>query len=188
MRSILLRSLAALACFGIFGLPQTFAAATDKPNFNGIWALDHSASAPLEPLMTRIGAGLLERKFADRVKLKATIRQNERLITVATRGFGFSLDETLYLDGDSHPSHIQILGATCLSAKTAWSKQLVVTYQIKTKQGKEGRLIVKRYLTNGGKTEVVAYALNLDGDSDELSARQIWTKEAEGLAVRRSQL
>ena len=95
------------------------------------------------------GASLLEQKFASRTHLKATIYQTEQVITVATRGRGFALDENLYLDGRSHPTNLQLLGATCLTARTAWSKdqkQLVVIYQIKTKQGKEGQLIVTTYL------------------------------------------
>ena len=149
MRHLLLRSLAALTCFGVFGLPQTSAASkpdqSDKPDFNGTWALDLKASASLEPIMKKVGARLLEQKFASLTNLEATIQQTEQVITVATRGRGFALDETLYPDERSHPSNRQLLGANCLTARTAWSrdqKQLTVTYQIKTKQGKEGQLIV----------------------------------------------
>jgi hypothetical protein len=53
-----------------------------------------------------------------------------------------------------------------------------VTYQIKTKQGKEGQLIVKRYLTDEGKTEVAVFTLQLNAEPDQLSARQIWPKQA----------
>jgi hypothetical protein len=186
MKHLLLRSLATLACFGIFGLPQTFAAPkqdqSDKPDFSGTWILDHKASTSLDPLMKRIGAGLLERKYADSAKLKATIHQTEQVITVATRGPGdFALEENLYLDGCSHLTNLQLLGATCLTARTAWSedhKNLVVTYQIKTKQGKEGQLIVKRYLINEGKTEVAVFTLQLNAEPDQISARQIWPKQA----------
>jgi hypothetical protein len=83
--------------------------------------------------MKKVGAGLLEQRFASRTHLKATIHQTEQVITVATRGRGIALDETLYLDGRSYPSNPQLLEANCLSAWTAWSKdqkQLVVTYQI----------------------------------------------------------
>ena len=62
----------------------------------------------------------------------------------------------------SRAASTRTLGANCLTARTAWSrdqKQLVVTYQIKTKQGKEGQLIVTRYLINEGKTEVVVFTL-----------------------------
>ena len=86
-----------------------------------------------------------------------------------------------YPDERSHPSNLQLLGATTLTARTAWSKdqkQLVVTYQIKTKQGKEGQLIVERYLINEWKTEVVVFALKLNAEPDEISARQIWPKQA----------
>jgi hypothetical protein len=132
--------------------------------------------------MERIGASLLERKSAGSGKLKATIQQTEQVITVATRGPGdFALDETLYPDGRSHETNLHLLGATCLTARTAWSedhKNLVVTYQIKTKQGKEGQLIVKRYLINEGKTEVAVFTLQLNAEPDQISARQIWPKQA----------
>jgi hypothetical protein len=123
MRHLLFRSLAALACFG---LAQTSAAPkpdqSDKPDFNGTWTLDLKASASLEPIMKKVGASLLEQKFASWTHLKATIHQTEQVITVATRGRGFALDETLYPDGRSHPSNLQLLGANCLTARTAWSE------------------------------------------------------------------
>ena len=183
MRHLLFRSLAALACFCVFSLPQTSAEPkpdqSDKPDFNGTWTIDLKASAPLEPIMKKVGAGLLEQKFASRTNLKATIHQTEQVITVATRGRGFALDETLYPDGRSHPSNLQLLGANCLTARTAWSRdQLVVTYQIKTEQGKEGQLVVKRYLINEGKTEVVVFTLKLNAEPDQISARQIWPRQA----------
>jgi len=131
--------------------------------------------------MKKVGARLLEQKFASLTNLKATIQQTEQVITVATRGRGFALDETLYPDERSHPSNLQLLGANCLTARTAWSrdqKQLVVTYQIKTKQGKEGQLIVTRYLINEGKTEVVVFTLKLNTEPGQISARQIWPKQA----------
>jgi hypothetical protein len=51
-----------------------------------------------------------------------------------------------------------------------------VTYQIKTKQGKEGQLIVTRYLINEAKTEVVVFTLKLNTEPG-----QIWSP---GLQVR----
>ena len=184
MRFLLLPSLVAITCFGIFGLRQTSAAPepdqSDKPDFNGTWTLDLKTSASLEPIMSKAGASLLERNLASWTDLTATIHQTEQVITVATRGRGFALDETLYPDGRSHPSDLQLLGANCLSARTAWygnQKQLVVTYQIKTQQGKEGRLIVTRYLINEGKTEVVVFTLKLNTEPDQISVRQIWPKQ-----------
>jgi len=83
MRHLLFRSLAALACFGVFSLVQTSAAPKpdqlDKPDFNGTWTLDLKASASLEPIMKKVGASLLEQEFASRTHLKATVRQTERL-------------------------------------------------------------------------------------------------------------
>jgi hypothetical protein len=185
MRYPLLRSLAALACLGVFSLPQTFAALNpdqpDKPNLSGTWTLDLKVSTPLEPLMKQIGASLLERKYAASTKLKATFHQTDQVLTVATRGPAFALDETLYLDGRADPGNLKLLGATSLKTRTAWSKdqkQLVETHQMKTKQGKEGQLIIKRYLIDEGKTMVVAFTLKLNGEPDQTSARQIWRKQA----------
>ena len=101
-------------------------------------------------------------------------------MTVATRGPGFSLDETLYLNGRTEPSNLNLLGATSNRTTTAWSKgnkELVTTHYIRTKQGKEGQLIVTRYLTNEGKTLVVAFTLRLHG-ANTTSARQTWQRRA----------
>jgi hypothetical protein len=185
MRHLLLRLLAALACLGVFSLAQTSAALKpdqpDKPNFSGTWTLDLEASTSLEPLMTQIGASLLERKYAASTKLKATFHQTEQVLTVATRGPGFALDETLYLDERTEPGNLKLLGATSVKTRTAWSKdqkQLVATHQIKTKQGKEGQLIIERYLIDEGKTLVVAYTLELNAEPNQTSARQLWRKQA----------
>jgi hypothetical protein len=182
MRHLLLRSLAALVCLGVFSLPAAPKPdQPDKPNFSGTWTLDLKASTSLEPLMNQIGASPLEQKYAASARLKATFHQTEHVLTVATRGPFFALDETLYLDGRTEPSNLKLLGATSLKTTTAWSKdhkELVATHQIKTKQGKEGQLIVKRHLINEGKTLVVAFTLKLNGEPHTTSARQIWDKQA----------
>src|SRR5215469_12760772 len=181
MRYLLLRSLAALLCFGVFSLSQTSAAPKpDKPNLSGIWILDLEASTSVGPLMKQIGAGLLDRTYVASTKLKATVRQTEQVLTIAARGPGFAFDEILYLDGRTDSSNQQLLGATTLKTRTAWSKdgkQLVATHQIKTKQGKQGQLIITRYPINGGKNLVAVYTLKLDAEP-ETSARQIWDKQA----------
>ena len=183
MRHLLLRSLAALACLGVFSLPQTSAAPQpnqpDKPNFSGTWTLDLKASTSVEPLMRQIGASLFEQKYAASITLKATVLQTENVLTVATRGLGFALDRTLYLDGRTDPSNQQLLGATALKTRTAWSedqKQLIETHQIKTRQGKEGELIIKRYLINDGKNMVLAFTVRLNAEPQITSARQVWHK------------
>ena len=184
MRYLLLRSIAALAYVGVFSPSQTSAAPKpdqpDKPNLSGTWMLDLKASTSVEPLMKQIGAGLLERTYATSTKLKATFHQTEQVLTIATRGPGFALDETLYLDGRTDLSNQQLLGATALETRTAWSedhKQLVATHQIKTKQGKGGQLIITRYLINEGKSMVVAFTLKLNAEPNNTSARQIWNKQ-----------
>ena len=177
-----LRFLAVLACLGLLSQPWIFAATKpDKPNFGGTWTLDLRASTSLEPLLKEVGANILEQKFAAWVNLTATFHQTEDVLMVATRGPGFTLDETLYLDGRRDQSSLQLLGATSLNTRTVWSndhKQLVATHQIKTKQGKEGELIVTRYLIGDGETLMVAFTLRLNAEPDEVSARQIWHKQA----------
>ena len=185
MRHLLLSSLAALAWLGVFGLQQTFAAPdpdqSDKPNFSGIWTLDLRASMSLDPLMTQIGATFFDRKYAAWTKLKATLEQTDGILRVATRGPGFALDQTLYLDGRSDSSDLELLGATSVNPKTTWSrdyKQLLETNHIRTKQGQDGQLTIKRYLMDDGQTLTVAYTLKLTTEPDEISARQIWHKQA----------
>jgi hypothetical protein len=185
MRHLLIRLLAALVWLGVFSLPQTSAAPkpdqSDDPDFSGIWALDLQASTSFEPLMKQIGASLLERKYAASVKLKATIYQIEQVMTIAARGPGFALDLTLYLDGRTAPGKLDLLGATSFMTRTAWSKdrqQLIEAHQIKTKQGKEGQLIIKRYLMDEGKTLVAAYSLKLNAEPNQPFAWQIWRKQA----------
>ena len=181
----LLRALAGLVCLGVLSLSQSSAATKpnqpDKPNLSGAWVLDLQASTSLDPLMTQIGAGFLDRKYAAHTKLKATLQQTADVLTIAARGPGFAFDETLYLDGRTDTSNQQLLGATTLKTRTAWSKdgkRLVATHHIKTKQGKQGQLIITRYLINGGKNLVAVYTLKLDAEPDKTSARQIWDKQA----------
>ena len=183
MRFLLLRALAALVCLGVLSLSQSSAATKpnqpDKPNLSGAWVLDLQASTSLDPLMTQIGAGFLDRKYAAHTKLKATLQQTADVLTIAARGPGFTFNQTLYLDGRTDPSNKQLLGATALKTRTAWSedqKPLVETHQIKTNQGKEGQLIIKRYLIDDGKSMVVAFTVNLNAELQITSARQIWHK------------
>ena len=185
MKHFLLRLLGALACFGIFSMSPTSAATKpdqhDKPNFTGAWVLDLQASTSLDPLMTQIGAGFLDRKYAAHTKLKATLLQTADVLTIAARGPAFALNQTLYLDGRNDPSSLQILGATSVNTKTIWSKdsqQLVETHNIRTKQGKDGELIIKRNLIDDGKAVLVVMILKLEDEPTPTSARQIWRKQA----------
>jgi hypothetical protein len=184
MRQLLLSSLAALAWFGVCSLAPTSVATgsvqSNKPNLSGTWTLDLSASISLEPLMNQIGASFVDRKYAASTTFTATLNQTEETLTVATRGPGFALDQTLYLDGRTETGNLNLLGATSLNAKTSWSKdnkQLVETHAVRTKQGKDGNLIIKRYLIDQGKTLVVVFSLKLNAEPSETSARQIWRKQ-----------
>ena len=185
IRQLLLPLLAVLTWFAVCSPPQTSAVTgpvqSNKPNLSGTWTLDLSASTSLDPLMNQIGASPLDRKYAAWTRLTATLNQTEDTLTVATRGLGFALDQTLYLDGHTDTGNLSLLGATSLNAKTVWSndtKQLIETHQVRTKQGKEGQLIIKRYLIEQGKTLVVVLSLKLNAEPSETTARQIWHKQA----------
>jgi hypothetical protein len=183
LRYLLLCTLAAVACCGVFSPPRVGATTkttqADKPNFTGAWVLDLQASTSLDALMTQIGAGFIDRKYAAHVKLKATLQQTDDVLTIAARGPGFALDQTLYLDGRNDPSNLQILGATSINTKTVWSKhekKIVEMHHIRTKQGKEGELTIKRNLIDQGKAVEVLYTLKLEEEPTPTSARQIWRK------------
>jgi hypothetical protein len=184
MRLFLLRLFAALACLGFFSLPpissQSKPDQPGKPNFNGIWTLDRKTSTSIEPLMKDIGASFFERLYANTAGLKATFEQTEDALTVATRGPGFALDETLYLNGQTLPSDLEILGATSVNVRTAWSndyQELVETRQIKTRHGKDGQLTIRRHLLDEGKTLVVAFTLKLNSEPQAIIVRQLWRKQ-----------
>jgi hypothetical protein len=184
IRHFLLCTLAVAAGFGVLSPPRIFATTksnqVDKPDFTGAWVLDLKASTSLDQLMTQIGAGFLDRKYASHVRLRATLQQSADVLTIAARGPGFALDETLYLDGRNDPSGLQILGATSVNTKTVWSKhnkKIVETHHIRTKQGKDGELTIKRNLTDQGQTIVAVYFLKLDEEPNQTSARQIWRKQ-----------
>jgi hypothetical protein len=131
-------------------------------------------------MMTQMGAGFLDRVYATHIKLKATLKQTPNVLTIAARGPGFALNQTLYLDGRNDPSRLQILGATSVNTKTVWSedhKQLVETHYIRTKHGKDGKLTIKRNLIDHGKAVVAVMILKLEQEPAPTSARQIWHKE-----------
>jgi hypothetical protein len=185
MRHLLVRSLSAVAWLVVFGPLHTFAvskpAQTDKPDFSGTWTLDLRASTSLDSLMSQLGASFIDRKYASWTKLKAILRQSDNLLTIEARGPAFAFNQTLYLDGRSDTSNLELLGATSVNAKTTWSKdkkQLVETHRITTKKGKDGQLIIKRELTDDGNTILVAYSLKLDAEPDQTSARQVWHRQA----------
>src|SRR6202012_6152071 len=118
--------------FAICSPPQTCAVTgpvqSNKPNLSGTWILDLGASTSLDPVMEQIGAGPLDRKYAASAKLTATLKQTEDLLTAATRGPPFSLDQSLYLDGHADTGNLNLLGATSLHTRISSSppyKQLV---------------------------------------------------------------
>jgi hypothetical protein len=188
LRHLLLCTLAVAAGFGVLNPPKILAITKstqpNKPNFTGAWVLDLKASTSFDALMTQIGAGFIDRKYAAYTRLRAKLDQTTDVLTIAARGPGFTFNQTLYLDGRNDPSSLQILGATSVNTKTIWSmskkgnNQLVETHHIRTKQGRDGELTIKRKLIDDGKTVVVVYKLKLEEEPTPTSARQVWRKQA----------
>jgi hypothetical protein len=68
--------------------------------------------------------------------------------------------------------------ASTNNTKTVWDhKQLVETHHIKTKQGRDGELTIKRNLIDRGKAVVAVMILKLEEEPNPTSARQIWRKQ-----------
>jgi hypothetical protein len=178
----LIAALAFFSCFSLFSLSQISAAdQPDPPDFSGDWTLDLEASSSIDPLMKQIGASLLDRAYAALAKFRVNLRQSDDKLTIATRAPGFALDQTLYLDGRTDPDNLELFGATSIKAKATWSKEykeLVEIHQIKTKQGREGQLIIERSLTDQGKMMLVIVTLQVNNQPDKTVARQVWHRES----------
>jgi hypothetical protein len=148
-------------------------------NLNGTWVLDLKASDSPEPMMKRMGVSVLERKLAASTKLEATYSQSGDLLTITTRGPGFSRTEHLRLDGRPETKTEKRTGPYTI--RTSWAhhgKELISTSTFRTKEGKNAELIVSRKLTDGGKTLVLSQKLKVEGESPEPVLHRIWRKKA----------
>ncbi|MBV8228147.1 MAG: hypothetical protein JO232_23480 [Verrucomicrobia bacterium] len=149
-------------------------------NFNGTWSLDLKASDSPEQMMKRMGVPWIERKLAASTKLEATYHQTEHLLTVTTRGPGFSRVETFYLDGRVEEKNEKRTGPYTI--RTAWSKdrkQLISTSNFRIRNGKNAELIVARKLTKGGETLVLTQTLKISGEPDEPPVDRVWQKRSD---------
>jgi hypothetical protein len=102
-------------------------------NFNGTWVLDLKASDSPEPMMKRMGASVLERKLATSTKLESIYSQSGNLLTITTRGPGFSRTEHLRLDG--HPETKTEKRTGPYTIRTLWAhhgKELISTSTFRT--------------------------------------------------------
>jgi hypothetical protein len=148
-------------------------------NFNGTWVLDLKASDSPEPMLKRMGASALERKLAGSMKLESTYHQSAHLLTITTRGPGFSRPEHLRLDGRPETKTEKRTGP--YTTRTSWShhgKELISTYTFRTKDHKNAELIVTRKLAEGGNTLVLSQTLKIEGEPPGLVVRRIWRRKA----------
>lgn len=113
----LLRALSLCTCFGILHFQRAEGEKVDRPNFSGSWTLDVRASNSIDPLMKYIEAGPLERAYAAWAPLQTTMLQNGDELIVATRGPGFALDQTLYLDGRIDRDNLRLFGPLLLTLR-----------------------------------------------------------------------
>ena len=148
-------------------------------NFNGTWVLDLKASDSLEPMLKRMGVSALERKLAGSIKLESTYRQSANLLTITTRGLGFSRTEDLRLDDRPETKTEKITGPYTI--RTSWShhgQELISTSIFRTKDSKNAELIVTRKLAEGGNALVLSQTLKIEGEPPEPVLRRIWRRKA----------
>jgi len=159
----------ALLGFGLSGFASV--------NFSGTWVLDLKASDSPEPMMKRLGASALERKLAASTKLESTYIQSGNLLTITTKGPGFSRTEHLRLDG--HPETKTEKRTGTYTIRTSWAqhgKELISTSSFRTKAGKNAELIVVRKLTDAGNTLVLSQTLKIEGEPPEPALHRIWRR------------
>jgi len=148
-------------------------------NFNGTWVLDLKSSDSPEPMMKRMGVSALERKLAASTKLESTYSQSGNLLTITTKGPGFSRTEHLRLDG--HPETKTEKRTGTYTIRTSWAhhgKELISTSTFRTKAGKNAELIVVRKLADGGNTLVLSQTLKIEGGPPEPILHRIWRRKA----------
>jgi hypothetical protein len=148
-------------------------------NFNGTWVLDLKASNSPEPMLKRMGVSALERKLAGSMKLESTYHESADLLTITTRGPGFSRTEHLRLDGRPEPKTEKRTGPYTI--RTSWShhgKELISTSTFRTKDHKNAELIVTRKLAEGGNELVLSQTLKIEGEPPGPVVRRIWRRKA----------
>ena len=171
MMRLFLATLITLLCLALPGLASV--------NFNGTWVLDLKSSDSPEPMMKRMGVSALERKLAASTKLESTYSQSGNLLTITTKGPGFSRTEHLRLDG--HPETKTEKRTGTYTIRTSWAhhgKELISTSTFRTKAGKNAELIVVRKLADGGNTLVLSQTLKIEGGPPEPVLHRIWRRKA----------
>jgi hypothetical protein len=146
-------------------------------NFSGTWVLDLKASDSPEAMMKRMGVSALERKLAASTKLEGTYSQQGNLLTITTKGPGFSRTEHLCFDG--HPETESEKRTGTYTIRTSWAhhgKELISASTFRTKAGKNAELIVVRKLTDGGNTLVLSQTLKIQGEPQEPVLHRIWRR------------
>ena len=162
--------------FALLGLTLSSFASV---NFTGTWVLDLKASDSPDPMMKRMGVSALERKLAASTKLEATYSQSADLLTITTRGPGFSRTEHLRLDDRPEAKTEKRTGPYTI--RTSWShhgKELISTSSFRTKDGKNAELVVTRKLTDAGNTLVLSEKLKIEGKPHEPVLHRVWRRKA----------
>jgi hypothetical protein len=168
---LFLATFIALLGLGLSGLASV--------NFTGTWVLDLKASDSPAPMLKRLGRSALERTLAGSTKLEATYRQSGNLLTITSRGPGFSRTEHLRLDGHPETKTEKMTGPYTM--RTSWShhgQELISTNTFRTKDGKNAELIVTRKLADGGNTLVLSQTLKIEGERPEPVLRRIFRRKA----------
>jgi hypothetical protein len=148
-------------------------------DFSGTWSLDLKASTSPDSLLKRLQIPLIQRRLADRIKLEAVYKQSPDLLTIISRGPGFSRTEEIRLKGPPESRTEALTGPYTI--QTRWStdgNQLITTYHFRVKDGKAASLVIKRNLTDGGATLVQNGTMSVEGESQKWVVQRIWRKSA----------
>ena len=111
------------------------------------------------------------------MEMEATYTQTPELITVDRRGFGFQKTDLIRIDNKPDVEQDDLLWRYTI--RTHWSEsgaQLISEISFRTKDSRDGQMVVVRELADGGKTLIWNSTLKISGESGSWTVRRVWRK------------
>jgi hypothetical protein len=146
-------------------------------DFSGKWVLDLGASSSPHAMLNRLGASWVERRFGASIQMEATYTETPQLITVDYQGFGFQKTDLIRTDGKPEIQEDSLLGRYTM--RSYWSEggtQLISDISFRTKDSRDGQMVVVRKLADGGKTLIWNSKLEISGESGSWTVHRVWRK------------
>jgi hypothetical protein len=152
-------------------------AASASQDLSGAYYLDLQASDNYEPIMAQMGVNYFVRKVAAFIQLQATYTQKGNTLSTLTTGPGFTMHETMHMNGETELSSETLLGGHVLQTQSSWSgNQLVTVNQVQTPSGKIACLIITRELKDNGQTLLISTTIKPDGQSSQVPLHRVWRR------------